>query len=262
MSDKYRFTINYMIGDADGYQSESKIIDGDNVFLKDFDKALSNLKSPYGNVEFNNETIDFNEKKGFISEFEADLLRIIIYEDYNETIKFFKKWGFNEADFEEFNYQLGDFTYMILRGHDYLHFTYESHKCESLLQETQYSIHNLRQFQSVGELSDGTHTFNELYDFRMIYNALLFNEWYLRDVFEYRYQVHKSWKHEDGQYCFGSNKEWFIVSAMLPTGLISNHYPAKYWDLFQIPEYEKALFLYDGHTSQDVFNRLKDLITN
>ena len=58
--------------------------------------------------------------------------------------------------------------------------------------------------------------------------------------------------------CFGGG--WFIVSAMLPTGLISNHYKAEDWDLFQIPEVEKALYKFDGHTPQDVLVRLKNLI--
>jgi hypothetical protein len=35
---------------------------------------------------------------------------------------------------------------------------------------------------------------------------------------------------------------------MLPTGLISNHYEAKDWDLFKIPEVDKALYEYDGQT--------------
>ena len=46
---------------------------------------------------------------------------------------------------------------------------------------------------------------------------------------------------------------------MLPTGLISNHYKAEDWDLFKIPEVEKALHEFDGHTSEDVLNRLKKL---
>ena len=50
------------------------------------------------------------------------------------------------------------------------------------------------------------------------------------------------------------------VSAMLPTGLISNHYKTEDWDLFQIPEVEKALYKFDGHTPQDVLVRLKNLI--
>lgn len=72
-----------------------------------------------------------------------------------------------------------------------------------------------------------------------------------------KYHVHKSWRHHDGELCFGGG--WFIVVAVLPTGQISNHYEAKYWDLFKIPETEKALFSFDGHTSTDVLERLKSL---
>ena len=116
----------------------------------------------------------------------------------------------------------------------------------------------------VGQISDGYHTFNELYEFRMVYNAVLFNEWAnyftqsLHERREYAHTVHKSWKHHDGELCFGGG--WFIVIAVLPTGQISNHYEAKYWDLFKIPEEERALVEFDGHTSGDVLSRLKDLI--
>lgn len=115
-----------------------------------------------------------------------------------------------------------------------------------------------------GQVSDGYHTFDELYEFRKMYNAVLFNEWATdrlvgsNIVSESKYNVHKSWKHHDGELCFGGG--WFIVSAQLPTGLISNHYKAKDWDLFKVPEVEKALFPYDGHTGKDVLQRLKDLI--
>lgn len=119
-------------------------------------------------------------------------------------------------------------------------------------------------------ISDGWHTFKELYDFRKIYNACLFNEWAkplmeqlkyedLPELYQPKYSVHKSWKHNDGEYCFGSEKKWFIVSAMLPDGLISNHYKAEDWDLFNIPETEKALFEFDGHNGSDVLNRLTKL---
>ena len=72
------------------------------------------------------------------------------------------------------------------------------------------------------------------------------------------YGVHKSWKHNDGELCFGGG--WFIVSAMLPTGLISNHYKSEDWDLFKVPEVEKAIYEYDGHTPQDTLTRLSNLI--
>lgn len=125
-----------------------------------------------------------------------------------------------------------------------------------------------------GKLSDGYHTFNELYEFRKMYNAALFNEWaqlppnglipklmwnvndFLKNT-NSLYQVHKSWKHYDGELCFGGG--WFIVVAILPTGQISNHYEAKDWDLFKIPEVEKAKYPFDGHTSQQVLERLKSL---
>lgn len=106
------------------------------------------------------------------------------------------------------------------------------------------------------KLTDGYHSFTELYEFRKIYNAALFNK-FEQDSYD-SYDVHKSWRHNDGELCFGG--DWFIVSAKLPSGLISNHYHKSDWDLFKIPIYEKALFKYDNHTSQDVLFRLKNLI--
>ena len=108
----------------------------------------------------------------------------------------------------------------------------------------------------IGEISDGYHTFNELYEFRKVYNATLFNEWAKFDI--PKYDVHKSWKHHDGELCFGGG--WFIVVAILPSGQISNHYEAKDWDLFQIPETDTAKYPFDGHTSGDVLDRLSQLI--
>lgn len=107
--------------------------------------------------------------------------------------------------------------------------------------------------ENVGEVSDGYHTFNELYEFRKVYNAGLFNEWARQN----KMSVHKSKKHFDGEECFGGG--WFIVVANLPAGQISNHYEMKDWDLFQIPEKERALFEFDGHTPKDCIDRLLDL---
>ena len=108
-------------------------------------------------------------------------------------------------------------------------------------------------FLPESEISDGFHTFDELYHYRMLYNAAFFNS------LEGKYEVHKSYRHADGELCFGGG--WFIVCAKLPAGLISNHYERKDWDLFIIPEVEKSMFEYDGHTSQDVLTRLKALFT-
>jgi hypothetical protein len=112
---------------------------------------------------------------------------------------------------------------------------------------------------NVGEVSDGYHTFNELYEFRKVYNAALFNEWANghKEGFGVKYDVHKSKRHFDGEECFGGG--WFIVVANLPGGQISNHYELKDWSLFNIPETEKAKYEFDGHTPQDVLDRIKAL---
>lgn len=104
----------------------------------------------------------------------------------------------------------------------------------------------------IENVSDGYHTFSELYNFRMLYNALLFNEWANQD----KYEVHKSKKHSDGKECFDG--DYFIVQAQTDEGQISNHYELKWWYLFRVPEYEKAL-PFDGHTSEDVMQRLQEL---
>lgn len=126
-----------------------------------------------------------------------------------------------------------------------------------------------------GEVSDGYHAFDELYEFRKMYNAALFNLWAKIDNYAYTehnviedadetmhykplYDVHKSLRHHDGELCFGGG--WFVVVAMLSSGQITNHYPMSDWDLFKIPEVEKAKYPFDGHTSGDVLERLNDLI--
>ena len=104
--------------------------------------------------------------------------------------------------------------------------------------------------KDMGEVSDGYHTFNELYEYRMLYNAALFNEFAKQGL----YDVHKSRKHSNGEYPFGDSN-WFIVMAELPTGQISNHYEMKDWDKFQIPEKPLAN-KWDEHSPKDVAERL------
>lgn len=81
----------------------------------------------------------------------------------------------------------------------------------------------------------------------MLYNAAFFNS------LEGKYDVHKSYRHADGELCFGGG--WFIVMANLPTGQVSNHYRAEEWNLFNVPERWKA-DEWDGHTPVEAANRL------
>lgn len=118
--------------------------------------------------------------------------------------------------------------------------------CDDILKK----LDSLQQEQDMGEVSDGYHTFNELYCYRMLYNAAFFNllpkGW-----------VHKSKRHHTGEECFGGG--WFIVMANLPTGQVSNHYELKDWDLFQVPEKEIA-DKWDGHTPQEAAKRLYEYL--
>ncbi|WP_290437772.1 hypothetical protein [Muribaculum intestinale] len=102
-----------------------------------------------------------------------------------------------------------------------------------------------------GQVSDGYHTFDELYDFRRAYNAALVNT--------HVYPCIKSHRHSDGELCFGGG--WFIVQMNLPTGQISNHYEDKYWGEFDCKEQECAE-PWDGHTESDVLARLTELNQN
>ena len=110
-------------------------------------------------------------------------------------------------------------------------------------------IERLRDERTSGEASDGYHTHNELYRYRMLYNAHAARGWVAQGA-----PVVKSWRHADGELCFGGG--WFIVTATLPTGQVSNHYEEKHWDLFDVPEVVLPPE-WDGHTPEDAADRLE-----
>ncbi len=111
---------------------------------------------------------------------------------------------------------------------------------------------NLQAAFIVSQISDGYHTFEQLYQYRMLYNALLFNEWVDK------VEVGKSkTTNPDGTPLDGN---WFVVWAFLPNGMISNHYPIEHWELFKVPEVNIAVG-FDGHTSTDVVERIINFIT-
>ena len=93
----------------------------------------------------------------------------------------------------------------------------------------------------IGEMSDGYHTFNGLYYQRMVLFAAL--------VKAHKDKAWKSWKHEDGELCFGGG--WFIVGIDTPEGSYTYHYDKMYWNLFECEELPTAKH-WDGHTEKDV----------
>ena len=100
---------------------------------------------------------------------------------------------------------------------------------------------------NIGELSDGYHTFNELYHHRAILFSVICNS-----------MPDKAWKsklHDTGDMFDGM----FIVGIETPNGQATYHYDINpYWDIFNVKELEKAP-KWDGHTPTDAINRIADI---
>ena len=92
----------------------------------------------------------------------------------------------------------------------------------------------------VEKMSDGYHTFADLYEQRLILSAALAKN---------NPHAWKSKRHEDGSVPFGGG--WFIMGFDTDEGCYTYHYELKDWDLFQCEELEKGR-PWDGHTSKDV----------
>lgn len=100
-------------------------------------------------------------------------------------------------------------------------------------------------------IADGYHTFNDLYEQRLYLTAALFNN--------HPALAYKTRRHADGSEPFGGG--WFYVEIKTPDGPYGYHYENQFWDLFDIPERDKARG-WDGYTSKDVkrllsLNKLK-----
>lgn len=111
-----------------------------------------------------------------------------------------------------------------------------------------------------GSVSDGWHTFDELYYYRLCYNAIFINSLVklINDnpsKFK-NIKVCKSKKHFGGELCYGGG--WFIVMISTPWGQISNHYKLEYWDKFNCPVIKQS-WKWDGHGMKEAMERLNKL---
>ncbi|UOF77081.1 hypothetical protein [Caudoviricetes sp.] len=98
-----------------------------------------------------------------------------------------------------------------------------------------------------GEISDGYHTFDELYEHRYyLWIALVKMLMTINNATAYKF------KHYEG---------YFVLGIEIPIGgrikQISYHLPIKLWDLINIPE---KGWIFDGHTSNDVLKTLQELV--
>ena len=99
----------------------------------------------------------------------------------------------------------------------------------------------------IGDVSDGYHTFNELYHHRAVLFSVICN-----------LMPEKAWKskyHDTGDMYDGM----FIVGIETPEGQATYHYDIDpYWDMFRVKELERAP-KWDGHTPSDAIERISTL---
>lgn len=103
------------------------------------------------------------------------------------------------------------------------------------------------------QISDGYHTFGELYEHRIaLYIALLKGLVYQPEV----YYIWRSRKHSDGS----EWPSWFILGLDTRPGMqITYHIPAYLWEECAFANTLDKAPEWDGHTSSDVLERIKKL---
>lgn len=100
----------------------------------------------------------------------------------------------------------------------------------------------------VGAVSDGYHTFSDLYEHRhALFCALAVSH------------PEISWTATEHQDQSPMYEGYFLAGMNLPVGSVSYHLPVSFWSLLEsagVPTYEYAPVAFDGHTPEDVVARL------
>jgi hypothetical protein len=105
----------------------------------------------------------------------------------------------------------------------------------------------VNQGANLGNISDGHHTFNELYETR---NVLFIA---LAKMASKEKDVWKSMTHSDGV----AEDGWFILGINKRKGSqITFHLPIIMWDMCKFAETLETAPVFDGHSSKDVLERI------
>lgn len=102
---------------------------------------------------------------------------------------------------------------------------------------------------------DGYHTFDELYDHRITLFIVLCD--YL--ACETKLKIWRSKRHSDGELCFGTGTQYVLGIGTIPGKQITYHIPIERWEETRFAETMETAPEWDGHTSDDVIERLKKL---
>jgi len=106
----------------------------------------------------------------------------------------------------------------------------------------------LNEIDETGSVSDGYHTFDELYEHRVVLFIALCKKYHelLEDVW-------RSTLHSDGTHFKG----WFIMGINKEEGKqITYHLPISKWKDTHFADTLKKAPKWDGHTSEDVLKRI------
>ena len=122
------------------------------------------------------------------------------------------------------------------------------------------TIQDWKIINNTNDISDGYHTFWELYKHRIhlfialckayctttYHNTIIDDDWYL--VFKcIKSKLHDDWSEFEW---------WFIIQLETPEWQISYHLPNEYWDKCDFIKTMDKANKWDGHTSDDVLERL------
>lgn len=106
----------------------------------------------------------------------------------------------------------------------------------------------IQKLPNKGQVSDGYHTFDELYKHRVLLFLALCKQ-----------MPEKCWKYKknaDGKKWDG----WFGLGLFPEHGKqITYHLPIEYWSSISCKQFDRNPY-YDGHTSADVLTRLKNIL--
>ena len=104
--------------------------------------------------------------------------------------------------------------------------------------------------EDTNEISDGYHTFGELYEHRITLFIALCKR-YERDISVWRSKLHSDGTSFDG---------WFVLGIDKREGRqITYHLPIEKWEETNFAEDLNKAPEFDGHKAQDVLNRLANL---
>ena len=119
-----------------------------------------------------------------------------------------------------------------------------------IVKDVQKAIDGLKELGgNVGSLSDGYHTFDELYHHRAILFSIICNQ---NARYAWKSKLHADGTMYDNMFIVGMNLP--IKGALYP---VTYHYDIEpYWNMFNVKELERAPN-WDGHTPWDVVDRLE-----